>query len=98
MIEVRVCPRCPRVLLPESPCCPACGGPLRLETRTGAGRVLAATELSVPAAGWANPHRLVVVELEGGGRFLALSPGGLPGLGRPGRVERSAEGLVQFIG
>ncbi len=98
MMEVLVCPRCPRVLFPGASCCPACGGVLRSETRTGAGRVVAATELTVPAAGWANPHRLVVVELEGGGRVLALSPGGLPGAGTSGRVERSPEGLAHFIG
>ncbi len=98
MIEVRICPRCPRVLPLESPRCPACGGPLAWETRTGQGRVLAATELSVPAAGWDAPHRLVVVELDEGGRVLALSPRELPASGRPGRVERSPEGLLRFLG
>ncbi len=98
MIEVRVCPRCPRVLPLESLRCPACGGPLTSETRTGVGRALAATELSVPAAGWPAPHRLVVVELEGGGRVLALSPDELPEPGCRGRVERSRDGRFHFLG
>jgi len=98
MMEVLVCPSCARVLPPGARCCPACGGPLRAEARTGAGRVLAATELTAPAAGWTSPHRMVVFELDGGGEVLALSPDGSPAPGTRGRVERGPDGLVRFTG
>jgi hypothetical protein len=50
--------------------------------------VLAATELLYPAAGWAAPHRLVLVELTDGVRVLAIGEGTLPAPGALVEVER----------
>jgi hypothetical protein len=40
--------------------------------------VLAATELTSPAAGWPTPHRIALVELAQAVRLLALVDGPMP--------------------
>lgn len=94
MIPVYRCtdPAC-SLLFPERPgTCPNCGGQLSREERSGDARVLAATELHSPAEGFSAPHRLLLVELEGGGRTMAVVEGALPSVGARGRLERSTEG------
>ena len=95
-IEVRRCPACAIVLDPSAPRCPACGGPLVAEPRSGRATVRAATELLVPPEGFPAPHRLLWVELEGGGTFVALAPEGLPRVGEGGHLTVDAQGRWLF--
>jgi len=65
------CDSCPAVYLPRPGPCPVCGGVSRTPRRvSGKATVLAATEISAPAEGWAAPHRIALVELAGGIRVL----------------------------
>ena len=86
------CPSCTLRYLPRSGPCPKCGStevaPLSLPPQ---GRVLAATELSSPAAGWPNPHRIALVELAEAVRLLAVVEGPLPETGSVVTVLRDGE-------
>lgn len=53
--------------------------------------MLASTELQNPSAGWASPHRLVLVELSDAIRVLALGVGPLPSAGSTVSIERDGE-------
>jgi hypothetical protein len=55
------------------------------------GRVLAATELVHPAAGWEPPHLLAFVELPDAVRLLAIVDGSLPAVGAVVAVRRDGE-------
>jgi hypothetical protein len=57
----------------------------------GEGRVLAATELSAPSAGWPSPHRLVLVELAQTVRVLAVTALPLPEIDDVVGIERDGE-------
>ncbi len=71
MAAVR-CPACRAGYLDRLPPCPRCGhGTLDAITVPARGRVLAATELSLPPPGFRAPHRLVLVEAAEGVRLLA---------------------------
>ncbi len=96
MIVLESCLKCDLRFVAAASVCPECGGALTHEERTGRGQVIAATELSVPPAPWTAPHRLVVVELEGGGRVLAVPSGPLPGPGEKGAVERAPQGWLTW--
>jgi uncharacterized OB-fold protein len=91
MITVASCPVCSLTFPPGGAICPRCGGPLTPSPREGNGRVLAATELYAPAAGWASLHRLLLVELEEGGTVLATAHQRLPRPGEVGVVREDVE-------
>ena len=93
MIRLAVCRNCARAFPPPAERCPVCGSVLALESREGSAQVVASTELLSPSEGWTSPHRLVLVELAGGGRLLAVAPGPLPAPGDPVRVVEREEGL-----
>ncbi len=92
MIAVWSCGPCSLLLLERHDRCPSCGGDLLEGSREGAATVLAATELLVAPEGWSAPHRLVLFELDGGGRSLAVAEDPLPAPGGRGRVELGQEG------
>ncbi|MCI4340159.1 MAG: hypothetical protein L3J73_02675 [Thermoplasmata archaeon] len=80
-----------RFLSREGPC-PRCGSnSVTPHPLPAIGVVLAAVELTAPAAPWPSPHRLALVELEESVRVLALCPGGLPSQGDRVRVERDGD-------
>jgi len=56
--------------------------------------VLAATELSVPPAGFEAPHRLALLEAAEGVRILAVVRGPLPEIGRTVEVLRDGEQYI----
>jgi hypothetical protein len=45
------------------------------------GILLAATELTSPAQGWPNPHRIALIELAESVRVLAIVEGEIPAIG-----------------
>lgn len=92
MIPVWSCGACSLLLLERHARCPSCGGDLVEESREGAATVLASTELLVAPEGWSAPHRIVLFELQGGGRSLAVAEDTLPAPGDRGRVEPNPEG------
>jgi uncharacterized OB-fold protein len=85
------CGSCTLRYLPRAGPCPRCGAtePLPLSIPPF-GVVLAATELSRPAEGWPNPHRIALVELAESVRVLAIVEGELP--------ARAATVVVQHEG
>ncbi|HZY71248.1 MAG TPA: OB-fold domain-containing protein [Thermoplasmata archaeon] len=81
-LTIRRCEDCGHRFVPRYGPCPACGSARSVaEVVPGNGTVLAATELTAVAAGWTSPHRLALVELEGGARLLAIVEGELPQVG-----------------
>ena len=91
-ILVSRCPSCTLRYLPRAGPCPKCGStevtPLAIPPQ---GRVLAATELSNPAAGWPTPHRIALLELAEAVRLLAIVEGELPSIGTVVDVVRDGE-------
>ncbi len=73
------CESCTLRYLPRAGPCPRCGAtrPLPLSIPPE-GVVLAATELTSPATGWPNPHRIALVELAESVRLLGIVEGELP--------------------
>lgn len=91
-LELAECAGCRATFLPTDAPCPRCGGVEHRPLEVSAiGTTLAATELVHPAAGWESPHRLVLVELEGAARLLAIAEGELPELGARVVVRRDGE-------
>jgi uncharacterized OB-fold protein len=92
---VEGCRSCHSRFLPRPGRCPRCGsdavGPQRIPAR---GTVLAATELSVPPAGFEAPHRLALLEAAEGVRILAVVRGPLPEIGRIVGVLRDGEQYI----
>ncbi len=86
------CPSCTLRYLPRAGPCPKCGSmevaPLALPPE---GRVLAATELASPAAGWPTPHRIALIELAESVRLLAIVDGPLPVTGSVVTVVRDGD-------
>ena len=78
-LDLARCEACHSRFLPSDGPCPRCGS-LRCVPYSASpiGKVLAATELQYPAAGWTAPHRLVLVELTDAVRVLAIGEGPLP--------------------
>lgn len=81
-VAVHRCASCHATFLPRPGPCPRCGSdrvePVAVPAR---GTVLAATELSTPAAGWVAPHRLAVAEIADGIRVLCVVNRPLPAVG-----------------
>ena len=94
-ILVSRCASCHGRFLPREGPCPRCGSrsvtPVELPPF---GVVLAAIELTAPAAPWTAPHRLALVELEESVRILGLVPGSLPGRGARVAVARDGAHYV----
>jgi uncharacterized OB-fold protein len=86
------CESCTLRYLPRAGPCPRCGAsrPLPLSIPPD-GVVLAATELSNPAAGWPTPHRIALVELAESVRLLAIIEGGMPANGTSVVVSHEGE-------
>lgn len=95
ILEIGRCEACHGRFLPRPGPCPRCGAdavrPLPVPPD---GVVLAATELTAPAAGWAAPHRLALVEIAEGVRVLALVEGDLPDVAARVRVRRDGDRYV----
>ena len=88
-LDLARCEACHSRFLPSDGPCPRCGS-LRCVPYSASpvGKVLAATELQYPAAGWTAPHRLVLVELTDAVRVLAIGEGPLPAPGTLVEVSR----------
>ncbi|MCI4365878.1 MAG: hypothetical protein L3K10_07480 [Thermoplasmata archaeon] len=86
------CGSCTLRYLPRAGPCPRCGAsnPLPFSVPP-LGSVLAATELTSPAAGWPAPHRLALVELAESVRVLAIVEGELPSIGSTVEVVHDVE-------
>ncbi len=86
------CPSCSLRYLPRTGPCPKCGAseavPFSIPPK---GTVLAATEITSPAAGWPAPHRLVLVELAQAVRVLCIGEGPLPAAGSGVEVVRDGD-------
>ncbi|HYA71404.1 MAG TPA: hypothetical protein VEH28_08590 [Thermoplasmata archaeon] len=88
-IELMRCQACHTRYLPTDGPCPRCGSSDGVAFSAPAvGKVLAATELQYPAAGWKAPHPLVLVELSDAVRVLAIVEGPLPSNGALVEVQR----------
>ena len=88
-LDVARCAACHAAFFPGRDHCPRCGSrQISPGHLPATGRVLAATELQVPPAGWSAPHRLVLVELEEGVRLLATAADHLPERGNSVTVRR----------
>lgn len=91
LLAMSRCGSCHAGFLPRPGACPRCGsskvGTTGLPPR---GKVLAATELSAPATGWASPHRLALIEITEGIRLLAVVSGALPAVGDEVKVTLDA--------
>jgi uncharacterized OB-fold protein len=91
-IELSCCRLCAARFLPSDGPCPRCGSTeSQLYLSPALGRVLAATELVHPAAGWESPHRLALVELPEAVRLLAIVDGPLPSVNAVVAVRRDGE-------
>ena len=91
-IELSRCRACPARFLPSDGPCPRCGSAeSQLYLSPALGRVLAATELVHPAAGWESPHRLALVELPEAVRLLAIVDGELPSVDAVVSVRRDGD-------
>ena len=91
-VELSRCRSCPARFLPTDGPCPRCGSTeTQLYLSPSLGRVLAATELVHPAAGWESPHRLALVELPEAVRLLAIVDGPLPSVDTVVSVRRDGE-------
>lgn len=86
------CDSCTLRYLPRAGPCPRCGAstPLPLSIPPF-GIVLAATELTSPAQGWPNPHRIALIELAESVRVLAIVEGEMPTMGRAVVVVHEGE-------
>ncbi len=81
-LVVARCASCHGRFLPRPGPCPRCGSTdVTPEPVPPDGVVLAATELTAPAAGWPTPHRLALVGLAEDVRVLAQVLGPLPAIG-----------------
>jgi uncharacterized OB-fold protein len=81
-IELAQCGACQIRFLPTDGPCPRCASAeVELYLAPAIGRVLAATELVVPAEGWASPHVLALVEVADAVRLLAIVDGETPAPG-----------------
>ena len=88
-LELMRCQACHTRFLPSDDPCPKCGSSdCRAFFTSAVGKVLAATELHYPAAGWQPPHRLALVELSDAVRVLAIVEGSLPSAGVLVEVHR----------
>ena len=86
------CANCHGRFMPRPGPCPFCGsGELQPESVPARGRVLAATALESPAAGWTAPHRLVLVEIAQAVRLLAIAADALPAVDEELTVERDGD-------
>jgi uncharacterized OB-fold protein len=91
-IELSLCRSCHTRFLPTDGPCPKCGSVDCVPYAGGAvGKVLAATELLVPATGWQAPHRLALVELTDAVRVLAVVDGPSPSQGALVEVRKDGE-------
>jgi uncharacterized OB-fold protein len=91
-IELSRCRACQARFLPSDGPCPRCGSSeSELYLSPALGRVLAATELVHPAAGWESPHCLALVELPEAVRLLAIVEGLLPSVDAVVSVRRDGE-------
>ena len=91
-IELARCGACHSRFLPTTGPCPRCGSTdCHLYLAPALGKVLAATELVHPAAGWETPHLLAFVELPDAVRLLAIIEGSLPTVGALVAVRRDGE-------
>ncbi len=89
VLEMQRCESCRAEFTPRAGPCPRCGGLLSERTSVEpTGRVLAATQLEVPAPGWTAPHRIVLVEVARGIRLLCVVRGALPATGDEVTVGR----------
>jgi uncharacterized OB-fold protein len=78
-LQVSRCDSCTLRYLPRAGPCPRCGATMPLPLSIPPfGVVMAATELTSPAAGWTSPHRLALIELAESVRVLAVVDGDLP--------------------
>lgn len=89
------CESCHARFLARPGPCPQCGSAqVALTTVPPEGIVLAAVELTAPAAGWSAPHRLALVELADGVRVLCRVEGALPAEGERQRVRADGAGYI----
>jgi uncharacterized OB-fold protein len=86
------CDSCTLRYLPRAGPCPRCGATMPLPLSIPPfGVVMAATELTSPAAGWTSPHRLALIELAESVRVLAVVDGDLPTNGASVAVTHEGE-------
>jgi len=92
-LELVRCNACHHRFLPTDGPCPKCGSvDCTTYSAPPVGKVLAATELHYPAAGFHAPHPLLLVEVSDAVRVLAIADGSLPAPGA--LVEVRSEGDV----
>jgi uncharacterized OB-fold protein len=60
------------------------------------GRIVAATELTVPPSGFAAPHRIAIIETDRGERTMAIVEGILPPAGTRGTLRTDPGGRRWF--
>jgi uncharacterized OB-fold protein len=93
-LDVVRCPACRGTFATPRSLCPRCGQrPLVPGHLPPEGVVIAATELSIPPAGFPAPHPLLLVELAEGTRVLATSSVPTPDVGATVRVHRAGAGF-----
>jgi len=91
-VELVRCGSCQARFLPTDGPCPRCGSTdCHRYAAPALGKILAATELVHPAAGWESPHLLAFVELPDSVRLLAIVDGSLPAIGAIVMVRRDGE-------
>lgn len=91
-LELSRCGSCQARFLPTDGPCPKCGSSEKSSYRAPPiGKVLAATELLHPSAGWESPHRLALVEMSESVRLLAIVDGPLPSAGAVVMVHQDGE-------
>jgi len=91
-LELARCQSCQARFLPADGPCPKCGSFQCTPYSTSAvGKVLAATELHYPAAGWHAPHRLALIEVADSVRLLAIVDGTLPVSGALVEIRREKD-------
>jgi uncharacterized OB-fold protein len=92
LLLVSRCESCTLRYLPRAGPCPRCGS-LQLAPFSvpPIGRVLAATELMSPSAGWTPPHRLALLELAQSVRVLVIVEGDLPTIGSTLEVSKDGD-------
>lgn len=88
-IDIARCGSCQSRFLPGDGPCPRCGSTLVERYPVPAiGRVIAATALESPPAGWTAPHVLAFVEVSDSVRLLAIVDGDVPTAGTVVSVRR----------
>jgi len=91
-LELSRCSSCQARFLPTDGPCPRCGStesqPYGIPPL---GKVLCATELVHPAAGWESPHRLAFAEFPESVRVLVVIEGDLPAVGSAVTARRDGE-------